>query len=77
MRQIPANKPTPDMVKAAREETGLTQREASRAMFGPDSIRTFQNWETGARQMSRASYFLFLLMTDQLTIEQAKHIAST
>jgi len=66
--------PTPEKVKAARKASGLTQREATRVIFGPDSPRTFQNWETGARQASLGPFILFLLMTDQLTVEEAKKL---
>lgn len=70
--KIPKNDPTPEQVKRARSRAGLTQREASRLIFGPDSCRTVQNWETGARQAPLGSYVLFLLMTDQITVQDAK-----
>ena len=65
-------KPTPEMVKKARQNTGLSQREATLQIFGPNTCRTWQNWETGARPMSLASYVLFLLMTEQISVKDAK-----
>ena len=70
--EIPTGDPTPKMIRAARAAAGLTQREATRAVFGPDSPRTFQNWENGSRKMSLGSYVLFLLMTGQISDAQAR-----
>ena len=64
--------PTPEDFRAARARTGLTQREASKVIFGPDSDRTIQNWESGTRQIPQAKFVLFLLMTDQITVADAR-----
>jgi len=70
--EIPTTEPTPAIVKAARARSGLTQRQASKVIFGADSCRGFQNWETGARQAPLGTFILFLLMTDQITTKEAK-----
>ena len=70
--KTPKVPPTAGVVKLARSVSGLSQREASRAIFGADSNRSFQNWESGKRQMQMGTYIFFLVMTGQLTLEQAK-----
>ena len=70
--RIPTTDPTPAQVRAAREVSGLTQREASRIIFGPNSARNLQNWEGGQRQAPLGTFILFLLMTDQVTVKQAQ-----
>ena len=64
--------PTPKQVRDARNRAGLTQREASLMIFGADSFRTFQNWETGTRKAPKSTFILFLLMTHQITVEEAR-----
>ena len=73
--KIPKTNPTPEQVRAARDKSGLTQREASLIVFGADSPRGFQNWETGARQAPLGQWVLFLLMTGQATLEDAQDAA--
>jgi putative transcriptional regulator len=72
-RSLSAN-PTPAEVKAAREMTGLSQREAGRLIFR--SLRTWQNWEFGERAMPPDSFALFLLLTNQLTLKDARAAAT-
>ena len=73
--KVPTTPPTPDQVKAARANSGLTQSQASKMIFGPNSIRRFQNWETGKRQVPLAPFVLFLLVTDQVTITDVQEAA--
>jgi DNA-binding transcriptional regulator YiaG len=63
--------PTPDQIREARERVGLSQREMSLRIFGPNSCRTIQNWELGKRPPHRGLYILFLLMTRQITTRDA------
>jgi len=68
--------PSAEDFKAARARANLTQKEASVMVFSPaESHRTVQNWETGVRQIPRGTYILFLLMTGQLTLAEAKREA--
>lgn len=69
--KIPKTNPTPAQVMAARKRAGLSRREMSKLMFGPDSTRTIQNWETGARECSLSQFVLLLLMTRQVTPDDA------
>ena len=70
--KIPTTKPTPAEVKAARQKARLTQRQASRMIFGPDSHRPVQNWESGATTVPLGKYIFFLLMTGQVTVAEAR-----
>ena len=51
--------PTPEMVKDARAESGITQKEASAMLH--TSIRAYQQWESGARKMHATFWELFTL----------------
>ena len=69
---IPLRKPTPAEVKTARLRAGLSQTAASIIVFGPDSSRTFQNWEGGKTRAALSAFIFFLLMTKQITVIQAR-----
>lgn len=64
--------PTAEQIREARARSGLSQREASLHLFGPNSIRTVQNWELGKRKAHYGLYILFLLMTGQINMRDAK-----
>lgn len=49
--------PTPDQIRAARETAGLTQTDAADLVLG--TLRAWQNWESGIRPMSPATWMLF------------------
>lgn len=53
---------TPDQIRAARKAAGLTQEQAG-ALVGAPSRRTWQNWETGRRNMPGAKWELFQIKT--------------
>ena len=57
-------KPTPEMIRAARVAAGLTQTEAAAVVHRP-SYRTWQDWERGRAQMPLDAWELFLLKTNQ------------
>jgi len=66
-------KPTPDDFKSARYISGLTQKQAGEVIFSnAGTHRTVQNWETGARNIPRGMYALFLLLTDQATLSEVR-----
>ncbi len=52
---------TPEQIKQARKEAGLTQEEAGKLVGG--GKRTWQNWEYGTRIMPAAKWELFLIKT--------------
>jgi DNA-binding transcriptional regulator YiaG len=54
--------PTPSQVRAARIGAGLTQSQA--ASFIGAALRTWQDWESGARNMPPAKWILFTMMID-------------
>jgi len=49
--------PTPTEIRAAREASGLTQTAAG-ALIGA-KLRTWQDWESGARNMPAAKWELW------------------
>lgn len=51
--------PTPDNIRAARLEAGLTQTSAAGLVFS--GLRTWQQWEAGDRRMHWGLWQLFLL----------------
>ena len=59
----PASNPKPEQIRAAREAAGLTQTQAGELVFG--TLRTWQDWEHGARRMHPALWAFFLLRTGQ------------
>lgn len=54
---VPNNPPTPEQVKQARKDAGLTQSAAGALVHV--SERTWQKWEHGERHMSPAVWELF------------------
>lgn len=55
------NKITAMSVKLARKASGLTQTEAAMVIGG--TLRAWQEWEGGRRNMPSAKYNLFILLT--------------
>ena len=55
--------PTPDALRAQRTRAGLTQETAA-ALLGV-SRRSIAGWETGERDMPRALWTLFLMLTTE------------
>jgi DNA-binding transcriptional regulator YiaG len=53
----PRANPKPDALKKAREETGLSQREAAELIYSTE--RTWQDWELGQRRMHPALWELW------------------
>lgn len=64
---------TPDEIRAARKKAGLTQKQAANIVMSPNYI-TWQQWERGLRKMPSGLFMLFLLMTCQLSLSDAKKI---
>lgn len=52
-----------DTIKAARNGASLTQSQAA-ALIGA-SVRTWQDWEQGRRNMPPAKFALFKIMTGE------------
>lgn len=48
----PASTPAPDEIKQARAAAGMTQSEAAALIYS--TMRTWQDWESGARRMHPA-----------------------
>lgn len=63
-RDAAGRSPTPDEIKEAREAAQMTQTEAARKIYS--SLRAWQNWEGGLRQMPAAAFELFLIKTGQI-----------
>ncbi|MFZ2172347.1 MAG: hypothetical protein WAW61_22265 [Methylococcaceae bacterium] len=55
------NSPTPDQIKQARKDAGLTKSQA--ADIVSSSLRAWQYWEKGDRAMPKAAFDLFLIKT--------------
>ena len=53
--------PTPDEIKAARQQVGLTQTQAGALLH--TTCRTWQQWEAGDRAMHAAFWELFQIKT--------------
>lgn len=56
--------PTPSEILQARESAQLTQTEAADKIYS--TLRTWQDWEAGARRCHPAMFELFLIKTGQL-----------
>ena len=52
---------TPEEVKAAREEAGLTQAEAAALVY--IAKNTWQKWEYGERRIDEGTFELFMIKT--------------
>jgi DNA-binding transcriptional regulator YiaG len=52
---------TPQQIVAARKASGLTQTQAAVMIGG--TLRAWQEWEGGRRNMPPAKYNLFLIVT--------------
>lgn len=50
-------------VREARLDLGLTQARAAQVIGA--SVRSWQDWEAGRRNMPRAKFTLFLLLTQR------------
>ena len=59
-RDNPARNPSPEEIREAREEAGLTQEAAAGIIFC--SYRTWQDWEAGARRMHPAFWLLWRML---------------
>ena len=53
--------PTPEQIKQARKDAGLTQTQASDLIY--KSCRAWQQYEKGDREMDIAFFELFMLKT--------------
>jgi len=51
--------PTPEQIKAARANAGLTQSQAALLVY--KTLNAWQKWEAGDREMDAAIWELFLL----------------
>lgn len=56
-KDAPARNPTPDEIRAARHDAGLTQTEAAALIYC--TLRGWQDWEGGQRRMHAAFWELF------------------
>lgn len=56
-----ATPPTPAQIRAAREAAGLTQTRAGAVVHV--TLRAWQLWEAGQREMHLAFWELFLIKT--------------
>ena len=62
----PSANPTPEEIKAARAEAGLTQTQAGEVVHS--SLKAWQQWEAGGasgRRMHPGLWELFLIKTGQ------------
>jgi len=58
-RSNSAANPTPDQIRKARADAGLTQTEAAELIYC--TINGWQRWEAGSRRMHPAFWELFLI----------------
>jgi putative transcriptional regulator len=61
-------RPTPAEIRASRERAGLTQTQAG-AVIGA-ALRTWQDWESGARNMPAAKWRLWQLLIADKTLQR-------
>lgn len=61
--------PTPEQVKQARENAGLSQSEAA-AMVHRANYQRWHEWEAGIRNMPLDTWELFLIKTGQLKVKK-------
>jgi DNA-binding transcriptional regulator YiaG len=57
MQNYVMNAPSPDEIRKAREEVGLTQTEAAERIWM--SLRAWQDWEGGKRAMLPIAFWAF------------------
>lgn len=57
------NSPTPEQVKQARKDAGLTQTKAGAVLYS--ACRAWQKWEKGEARMHQAMFELFLIKVGQ------------
>lgn len=60
-RDSPYANPTPEEIKASREEMGMTQAEAAEVVLA--SLRGWQKWEQAERRMHPGLWLLWQLRT--------------
>lgn len=60
--------PTPAQVLAARKAAGMTQTQAGAVIGAP--LRTWQDWESGARNMPAAKWRLWQLLIADKTLQR-------
>ena len=53
------NNPTPEEIKQARKDAGLTQPQAAALLY--KSCRAWQKWESGDARMDKAMFELFMI----------------
>jgi len=58
------NKPSPKKIKKSRKDAGLTQTQAAKLIY--KTLRTWQHYESGDREMD---YALFELFTIKLNLD--------
>ncbi|MFA6213425.1 MAG: hypothetical protein WC714_28570 [Candidatus Obscuribacterales bacterium] len=51
--------PTPNQIKQARTDAGLTQTQAAALIY--KGCRCWQQWEAGSRSMDKALFELFMI----------------
>jgi DNA-binding transcriptional regulator YiaG len=57
------NNPTPEKVKQARKDAGLTQTAAGAVLYS--TCRAWQKWEKGEARMHQAMFELFMIKVEQ------------
>lgn len=55
--------PTPEQVKQARKDAGLTQTAAGAVLYS--TCRAWQKWEKGEARMHQAMFEMFLIKVGQ------------
>ena len=60
----PASNPKPEEIKAARQKSGLSARQAAERIFCTE--RAWHLWEAGERRMPPAFFELFLIKTGHI-----------
>ena len=65
------NNPTPEQVKQARENAGLTQSQAAAVIY--KKLLAWQRYESGDREMDAAYWELFLIKTVQTDTERERN----
>jgi DNA-binding transcriptional regulator YiaG len=63
IRAMKKESPTPEAIRQARNNRGMTQTEAAALVYS--ALRTWQQWESGDRTMHPAIFELFLIKTHQ------------
>lgn len=69
-KEAPGRVPLPAQIAQTREEAELTQSQAARMIYS--TVRTWQDWEHGRRNMPPAAWEYWCLLISSRPVRQAR-----